>query len=60
MIELFERVAVKIIKKNTDIGIWENISGSVANVDTEADSSGMHLDTNDYHGAKDGSYKVEC
>ena len=51
MIELFERVAVKIIKKNTDIGIWENISGSVANVDTEADSSGMHLDTNDYHGA---------
>ena len=51
MIELFERVAIKIIKKNTDIGIWENISGSVENVDTEEDFSGMHLDTNDYHGA---------
>lgn len=23
----------------------------MANVDTGADSSGMHLDTNDYHGA---------
>ena len=44
-------MAVKIIKKNTDIGIWENISSNVANVDTGADSSGMHLDTNDYHGA---------